>query len=279
MSFLISVDELKTKMDASDEMVIVDTRFELTNPGAGRAAYLKGHIPQAFYLDLNKDLAGEKTEHGGNHPLPDINEFAQKIGNIGIDQHTTVIVYDQGNEMFSGRCWWLLHYLGHESVYVLDGGLERWQEKGYEITTKQPVAERKTFIPKPRADEVVDIHQVKEKLQEDSAILIDSRSKDRYLGKNEPLYKKAGHIPGAINYFYKDVLSEDGRWKDPDDLSQHFASLPKDKEIMVSCGSGVSATPNIMALKMAGFHNVKLYPGSFSDWISYDENEVETEDE
>lgn len=274
----MSVDELKEKLD-SNYVVIVDVRFELTNPNAGRKAYLKSHIPNAFYLDLNDDLAGKVEEHGGNHPLPDINELTEKLGSIGINHHTTVVVYDQTNDMFSGRLWWLLHYLGHEKVYVLDGGFESWQDKGYEVTDEQPVADKKTFIPKPRKNEVVDIHQVKEKLKDQSAVLIDSRSKDRYLGKTEPLYKKAGHIPGAKNYFYKEVLNEQGMWKEPEELKKHFANLPKDKEIMVSCGSGVSATPNIMALKIAGFQNIKLYPGSFSDWISYEDNPVETKEE
>src|SRR5699024_70127 len=130
-----------------------------------------------------------------------------------------------------------------------------------------------------RHEEVVDMKQVKEKLADDTAILIDSRSRDRYLGKTEPMHPKAGHIPGAKNMFWKGVLDADGHWKNVDELKEHFADLPKDEEIIVSCGSGVSATPNIMGLKMAGFKNIKLYTGSYSDWISYDENELETKEE
>lgn len=278
MSFLITIDRLKHRLEnKQNNTVIVDVRFQLNDPDEGRKFYLEGHIPGAVYLDLNKDLAGKVEKHGGSHPLPDVDTLAAKIGHIGIDHETTVVVYDQQNDMFAARCWWLLHYMGHEKVYLLDGGLAAWSEGGNEITTEIPQLEAKEFEPKVRANEVVDIADVKERSRE--SILIDSRAKDRYLGKTEPMYKKAGHIPGAKSFFWEDVLTEDGNWKKEQALKQHFEGLAKDAEIIVSCGSGVSACPNIIALKKAGFENVKLYPGSFSDWISYDENEIETKEE
>lgn len=280
MSEIVSVDWLAEQMKENPEnTVIVDVRFQLTDDEAGRKMYLDGHIPNAVYLDLNKDLSEKAAKHGGNHPLPDMDTFTAKIGHIGIHNDTTVVVYGQDNDMFAGRLWWLLRYVGHEKVYILDGGFDEWVSQGHEVSTDIPKLEAKTFKPNIREDEAVDIEQLKEKLDNKSAILIDSRGKDRYLGKTEPLYAKAGHIPGAKNYFWKNVLDEEGKWKSKEALAENFKEVPKNKEIIVSCGSGVSATPNVLALKAAGFENVKLYPGSFSDWISYEENEVEKKEE
>lgn len=280
MSYLVSIDWLKKKLKKqTHDMVVVDVRFSLADPGEGKKAYQQGHIPSAMYLDLNKDLSSQKAEHGGNHPLPDMELFVERLGDIGIDQQTTVVIYDENNDMFAARLWWLLDYLGHEKTYLLDGGYARWVKKGNVVTNDIPVPNMKQFQAVIQENQVVDINQVKEKMNDNSAVLIDSRSKDRYLGQTEPMYAKAGHIPGAKNFFWKDVLQEDGHWKDEEALQSNFNRLSKDDEIIVSCGSGVSACPNIIGLKMAGFTNVKLYPGSYSDWISYDENEVEKKEE
>jgi thiosulfate/3-mercaptopyruvate sulfurtransferase len=279
MSFIMNVKNLKDKIDRGQEIAIVDTRFQLNDLEAGRRAYEKSHIPNAVYFDLEIDLSGNKTEHGGSHPLPDPAVLAEKLGQAGIDRDTEVIVYDQQNDMFAARFWWLLYYLGHDKVSILDGGYDAWVREGYPVTTESPVIKKKTFKPTIRPDETVDIDIIEENVKTRNSILIDSRSNERYLGKVEPLYKKAGHIPGAKNYFWMDVLNEDGSWKNSEELKQHFSKLDKESNIIVSCGSGVSACPNIIALKMAGFEQVKLYPGSFSDWISYDENRVETKDE
>lgn len=280
MSFLVSVDQLANMIKNKEEnIVVIDVRFQLTNPDAGKDAYLEEHIPGAVYLDLNKDLSGEVKEHGGSHPLPEREELASKLGQLGIDQETTVVIYEEQNGMFSSRCLWLLHDLGHEKAYILDGGLTKWKEENNEVSTDIPKTEKKTFKLDSIHNETVNMQDVKQKMKEKSAILIDSRSRERYLGNTEPLYTKAGHIPGAKNYFWKDVLNEDGIWRTEKELEDHFAELPKDKEIIVSCGSGVSACPNILALKRAGFKNIKLYPGSFSDWISYNDNQLETKEE
>ncbi|WP_231889854.1 sulfurtransferase [Oceanobacillus sp. Castelsardo] len=280
MSFLMGIDELKERMvNKTDSTVIVDVRFVLTEPDAGRKLYLNEHIPGAVYLDLNHDLASKAAKHGGAHPLPDMKLFAAKMGNIGIDDETTVVIYDEENDMFAARMWWLLHYLGHEKVYILEGGYKKWMEEGNQVTAEPPSLKKKQFVAKIRGNETVSMKEVKEKVENKKAILIDSRDKDRYLGIWEPLYSKAGHIPGAVNYFWKDIFNADGSWKNKEQLSNHFSSLPKDKEIIVSCGSGVSACPNIVALKSLGYKNIKLYPGSFSDWISYDENDIELDEE
>lgn len=276
MSYIVSIDWLEKKLENT---VVVDVRFSLADPQEGRRAYEQGHIPGAMYLDLNKDLSSPKAKHGGNHPLPDMNTFAERLGEIGIDQQTTVVIYDEKNDMFAARLWWLLDYMGHKKVYLLDGGYARWVKKGNVVTTKIPVPDMKQFQATIQENQAVDINQVKEKMNDKSAVLIDSRSKDRYLGQTEPMYAKAGHIPGAKNFFWKDVLQKDGLWKNDQDLQSNFAEINKDEEIIVSCGSGVSACPNVVGLKMAGFTNVKLYPGSYSDWISYEENQVENQEE
>lgn len=280
MSYFISVEELRKKMTKSDDnLVIVDTRFRLDDPKVGRQDYERDHLPGAVYFDLEKDLSSDMGEHGGNHPLPLVHTFADKLGMAGIDQNTMVVVYDKANDMFAPRFWWLLHYLGHEKSYLLEGGYEAWVKAGYPISNEITRKPRKKFTPNIRREMVVDVEDIKENIQKRYASLIDSRSYERYIGKVEPLYHKAGHIPGAKNYFWMDVLDKEGKWKSKEELEEHFSGLDKDSEIIVSCGSGVSATPNIMALKMAGFKHVKLYPGSYSDWISYNENRVETKDE
>lgn len=273
MDYVITCDELNEKKLGRD-VVIIDVRFQLKDPDEGQKAYIQGHIPGAVYLDLKKDLSGTPERHGGSHPLPDIDTFAAKLGSIGITQDTLVVIYDAHNDMFAARMWWLLHYVGHDKSYLLDGGLEAWIGEGYELTTDVPTLHSKKFQPQVRSNEIVDMETVRER--NDNTVLIDSRAKDRYVGKTEPMYKKAGHIPGAVNYFWKDVLGENGNWKSADALETHFKDLEKDAEIIVSCGSGVSACPNVIALKTAGFTNVKLYPGSYSDWISYEENTTET---
>lgn len=277
MSYLITPETLYEQMK-KEEIVIIDVRSNLQNPDAGLELYRKQHLPGAYYLHLEKDLSGEVKKHGGNHPLPDIEELAQKLGEMGINHHKKVVIYDANNDMFAPRAWWLLHYLGHEQSYVLDGGFAAWEHNGYTLTEEIPQSQPTTFIPRLRQDIIVSIDEVK-LIDKDRSVLIDSRAKERYLGHTEPLYRKAGHIPGAKNFFWKEVLDEQGNWKGIDRLQNHFAMLMDKDEIIVSCGSGISACPNYLALKMAGFHNVKLYPGSYSDWISYEENPVETREE
>lgn len=278
MSFLVTETWLKKEMkkDRDDNLVIIDVRFDLNDPQFGRQAYLKDHILGAHFLDIDSDLSGEVGDHGGNHPLPEVSLLAKKLGNIGVNHETTVVIYDSANDMFAPRAWWLLHYMGHKKAYVLDGGYQAWIESENDITKDIPLSKPKKFTPQVNSQLVVDMNDVKVKISDKTALLIDSRARERYLGINEPLYKKAGHIPGAKNYFWGNVLADDGKWKSKEALKRHFASLTKVDEIIVSCGSGVSACPNILALKMLGFENVKLYPGSYSDWISYPENEIKT---
>lgn len=272
MEYIIKPKNLAQWINQSD-ITLIDVRSNLKNPDAGKAAYLKAHLPGAFYFHLEHDLSGKVEVHGGNHPLPDMDELANKLGEIGVNREKPVVIYDTANDMFAARLWWLLTYLGHTKTYILDGGYETWVDEGYEVTAETPIKQPAHFHVKHSPEMTVTMEEVKNR-NKDKVALIDSRAKERYLGHTEPLYKKAGHIPGAVNYFWKDVLDESGNWKTTEQLRKQFSGLEKADQIIVSCGSGISACPNIVALKRAGFDNIVLYPGSYSDWISYEENPV-----
>jgi thiosulfate/3-mercaptopyruvate sulfurtransferase len=255
---------------------IVDCRFSLAAPQKKQEEYREGHIPGASYFDLEQDLSGSVGDHGGRHPLPDLAELVTKLENAGISNHTTVIAYDDGEGAFAARFWWLLQYLGHGDVYVLDGGLNGWLEGNYPLTTDLPDFEKGKFHPNLNAELIADTEEVKAFVQNqpEDIILIDSREEKRYLGLEEPIDKKAGHIPGAINKPWMEGLRS-GQYIPAAEQKQRFSDVNSGKEIIVYCGSGVTATPNFLALKEAGFEKVKLYVGSFSDWISYDVNKIE----
>lgn len=278
---LIDVDELRRWMDDGRRLVIADCRYELGNPEAGRRRYLEDHLPGAVYFDLGKDLAGPKGDHGGRHPLPAPDVLAEKLGSAGIDDATWVVAYDDDGAM-AARFWWLLRYMGHDRVKVLDGGYPAWKAKGYPTTTDVPAPERRRFTPRLRSDWLVDVHTVARKLHDPDVLLLDSREWKRYTGEVEPIDKVAGHIPGARSYFWKDNFREDGRLRPPEELLDRFLQVRgarPPKEVIVYCGSGVTACPNILALMEAGVQNVKLYAGSWSDWSSYPDLPVATGEE
>ncbi|MBT2292606.1 sulfurtransferase [Paenibacillus albidus] len=270
------------------EQTIVDCRFTLGQPQAGRASYEQEHIPGAVYLDLELDLSGPVGEHGGRHPLPDPQAFATRLAKLGIGNDSRIVAYDDESGMNAARLWWLLRYLGHEQVYILEGGFSAWKAEKFPVTDHQPVRVPSSFQPNVQTQMLVDVDKVRQVSAETGLanppastlpIIIDSRARERYLGLEESLDKKAGHIPGAFNFFWKDTQNADGSYKSAEELQEHFSKLDKDAEIIVYCGSGVTACPNVLALERAGFNNVRLYPGSWSDWISYEENAVATGEE
>lgn len=277
-SHLVSLQEVHSRLNESD-VVVVDCRFALGQSDSGKEAYLQDHIPGAIYMDLERDLSGPIQEHGGRHPLPDLGRLTIQLGQSGIGHSTRVFIYDDQGGAMASRLWWLLHFLGHDQAYIMEEGYTSWKEKGFPVTQEVPVPTATTFVPQVQSHLLVSMQEVKDKLGDSETVLIDSRERPRYLGETEPIDPVAGHIPGALNYFWKDSLDEHNRWKSGDELSQRFAKLPKDKEIIVYCGSGVTACPNVLALKESGFDQVKLYAGSWSDWISYNENPVATGDE
>jgi thiosulfate/3-mercaptopyruvate sulfurtransferase len=259
-----------------DDLVILDCRFSLSDPSYGEEAYKKAHIKKAVLVDLEKDLAGEKGEHGGRHPLPDMNVFAKRMEDLGVSDESTVVIYDEGDIQSASRLWWMLKYIGKDNVYVLEGGIGLWSEKGFETTNVSTVPGHKgklTVNIKPEMR--CDVNFVSEQLGSENTVIIDSRSSERYLGLLEPVDKKAGHIPGAKNYFWQEIL--DGyNLKDMDKLSERFKDLEKYDKIIVHCGSGITACPNILVMDELGLKPIH-YAGAWSDWISYDENPVISE--
>ncbi|MBM6619312.1 sulfurtransferase [Bacillus suaedaesalsae] len=252
---------------------IFDCRFQLHDPAAGAKLYTEEHLPNAFYMDLEKDLSSEIQEHGGRHPLPDIQKLTEKLSRLGVDDLVTVVAYDDQNGAMASRLWWLMKYLGHEDVFVLNGNFSSWKEQGLPLDTAISAIKRRNFHPSIQKHIVASVEDVKAKLDNPQTILIDSREPNRYLGIEEPIDKISGHIPGAVNYFWQESF-ENGLWKNQAHLEKRFQNIPKDKEVIVYCGSGVTACPNILSLKEAGYENVLLYAGSWSDWITYSDNPI-----
>lgn len=251
-------------------IVIIDCRFSLTSPELGRQQYAEGHIPGAFYLHLNEDLSSPVQLHGGRHPLPNPTTLAEKLTAIGVNfSETLVVVYDDSRFAFAARLWWLLQYFGHNRVTLLDGGLAGWVSESCSLTSEVPAATKGNFIPQLQPHLVVDIETVKGRQELPGVVLVDSREPDRYWGKHEPIDPIAGHIPGAINCPWQEVSDHDGKVKSLLEQQQRWSEIRDSDEIIVYCGSGVTACVNLLSLTMAGISTGKLYAGSWSDWCSY----------
>jgi thiosulfate/3-mercaptopyruvate sulfurtransferase len=276
MKPLITPDALHDQLQLP-ELRIVDVRFDLSDPQAGRAAYAQAHLPGAHYLHLDEHLSSPAQRHGGRHPLPDMARFQEMLEAIGISNSSHVVVYDDSAGMFAGRLWWLLRYVGHDRVQVLDGGLSAWQRAGYPLTAELPEVSRGSFTLNLRPEMQVDMQYVRDNLENPEVLLIDARGRARYRGESEPIDAQAGHIPGALNLPFEDNLAG-GSFKSPAALSEQYQAALEAEEVIVYCGSGVSAAHNLMALETIGV-SAKLYVGSWSDWSSYPENPVATGDE
>ncbi|WP_088102163.1 sulfurtransferase [Halalkalibacter urbisdiaboli] len=273
MKAIVEMDWVAQRVE-QDSLRVIDCRFKLGDSEDGQNRYNESHIPGAVYLDLEKDLSGPIQVHGGRHPLPDLNELTSKLGAIGIDETVTVVAYDDEGGPFASRLWWLLHYLGHENVYVMNGSFSEWA-KQYKTAKKIPQFETKVFKANIKPDLLASRTDVYNMVKSRRGALIDSRETPRFEGKVEPIDKIAGHIPTAKNFFWRDVLKEQGTLKKDDELASHFATVNANDSIIVYCGSGVTACPNVLALKQLGYNSVKLYIGSWSDWISYKDAKIE----
>lgn len=269
---LITATVLAQNITAPD-WVVIDCRHDLANPEAGRVAYAAGHIPQAQFAHLDLDLSGPKIDadgrFGGRHPLPERDKFIEMLRSWGISNDTQVVAYDAHGGMFAARLWWLLRWVGHPAVAVLDGGLGAWQLQALDISTepvtKTPgrIGAKNSLVNTVSADDVLD------SLADRTLTLIDARSADRYRGENETLDPVGGHIPGAKNRFFKDNLRADGCFKSPDELRADFSALiASPVDAVMQCGSGVTACHNLLALEVAGLSGAALYPGSWSEWCS-----------
>ena len=277
MSNLISVAELHLRLSEPD-LRIVDVRATLTDHDAGRKLYDEDHLPGAVFMSLEDDLSGTKGAKGGRHPLPDMFAFSSTLQTHGVGDGAEVVVYDDSSGMFAARLWWLLRYAGFDDVRVLDGGYAAWTAAGLPVTQALPSAEPRPLTLHLRPQLTASMGEILANLGNERVKLFDARAPERYRGEVEPLDNKAGHIPGAINKPFTGNL-EDGRFKSPEALKARFAEAENADEVILYCGSGVSAAHNALALEEAQLGGARLYIGSWSDWSSHDENPVATGDE
>ena len=276
---LISTEQLATSLSDPD-VRIVDCRFRLDDPAWGERQYLEGHIPGAVYAHLDADLSGATTGTNGRHPLPAPGVLADTLGRLGIDDGKRVVAYDQDTGMYASRLWWLLRWLGHDDVAVLDGGFARWIAEGRPTRSGREANPGARFTGTPRSDMAVSLEQV-EAIRRDSAWkLVDARAAERFRGEIEPIDKAAGHIPGAVNRPYMANVDAAGTFKTADDLRAEFGAVAgpvSPDHIVCYCGSGVTACHNLLALEHVGLRGAKLYPGSWSEWSSDEKRPVERE--
>ena len=260
---------------------LVDCRYDLNDEAWGEREYRAGHIPGAVYAHLSHDLAGAKTDRSGRHPLPDPGALARFFGRLGIASDVQVAAYDQDTGMYASRLWWLLRWLGHEAVAVLDGGFARWLAEGRPTSAGQESRSAREFTGSARSEMSVGADEVTKLSQSRDWRLVDARAPERYRGDSEPIDKIAGHIPGAANHFFKGNLDEDGAFRLPEDLRRRFDEVVGDvpmERVVCYCGSGVTACHKLLALEHAGLRGAKLYPGSWSEWSSDPSRPIEQGD-
>lgn len=281
MTFTTLIDTDSLAAHLTDESFrLVDCRFALNDPPWGEQVYTASHIPGAVYADLNRHLAGRPTGVNGRHPLPRVEDLRQTLSNLGIDRERQVVAYDQDTGIFASRLWWLLRWLGHDAVAVLDGGLGKWLRESRPMTSEAPRVTPRRFTPKPRPYGV-DAAFVAAHLRDTALRLFDARSPDRYRGENETLDPVAGHVPGAINRFFRDNLAPDGAFKSPIELSAEWRARlggASSAQTVHMCGSGVTACHNLLALEIAGLPGGRLYAGSWSEWCADPARPVATGD-
>ncbi len=281
---LVSSDWLQAQLSASlappANLVVIDCRFTLAESGLGQAQYSQGHIPGAYYLSLDQDLSAPLVQpppvEGGRHPLPEAAVFAQVLSQLGITAQTLVVAYDDSRFAFAARLWWLMRYMGHDRVAVLDGGWKAWCQAGYAVSTEVPGPQPGNFVPQPRPTMLASRVAVQERSAQ--TMLIDSRSPQRYRGEVEPIDPIPGSIPGAVNYFWQGVTNEQGFAKPAEEQAARWAALANSPQPpIVYCGSGVTACVNLLSMAIAGIDSPQLYAGSWSDWCAYLISQGETQ--
>ncbi|MDB5803631.1 MAG: Rhodanese-like protein [Betaproteobacteria bacterium] len=251
--------------------IVLDCQHDLMKPGWGREAYAAGHIPGAQFVSLDDDLAGAKNGSNGRHPLPSVESLTALFSRLGISEGKQVVVYDSAQSMYAGRAWWCLKWMGHQAVAVLDGGLGKWKLDGRALSTDMPAARPATFVARINAAIKVEGDEVAARMKDGSARIIDARAPDRYDGSAETIDPVGGHIPGAVNRFWKSNVNPDGTFKPAAVLRAEFEALLAGKtpaEVIQQCGSGVTALHNFVAMEIAGLSGSRLYPGSWSEWCA-----------
>lgn len=268
---LITAEELA---GAIDQCVVIDCRHDLLDAGAGLRAYEEGHIPSAYYLNMDRELSGAKTGRNGRHPMPDRDALIETLRALGLSDDRQLVVYDAQGGQMAGRLWCLSRWIGHESVAVLDGDMRAWQAAGYPLTQEETAKPASAASLSTRRDSLlptIDVQQLQRLLGTQEVLVIDARAPDRYSGTIEQIDPVAGHIPGAVNRFYGRNLRPDGRFKPAGTLRAEFEALLGNRlpaSIVHQCGSGVTACLNLLAMEHAGLAGSRLYPGSWSEWIA-----------
>ena len=267
---LVSAAEVAAHL-ADPQWVLCDCRHDLMDTGAGRRAYGEAHIPGARFVHLDDDLSGAKTGRNGRHPLPDPAVLTRRLGALGIDRTKQVVAYDASGGCYAARLWWLLRWLGHSAAAVLDGGWNAWVAGGHPTSAEIPRWPSSEWAYRLQPRMAVDAHFVMGHLDRSEICVLDARSPDRFRGENETLDPVAGHIPGALNRCFKENLDAAGRFKPAAALGQEFQDLLGARapaQVVHSCGSGVTACHNLLAMEHAGLAGSRLYPGSWSEWVS-----------
>jgi thiosulfate/3-mercaptopyruvate sulfurtransferase len=267
---LVTTHELAQHL-ADPQWVVFDVRHDLMDAEKGRRAYAKAHVPGAYFLHVDEDLAGKKTGKNGRHPLPDIEEFAARMNERGVTPQTQVVVYDDLGGNFAVRLWWMLRWLGHERVALLDGGYPLWEREGRQVTKEVPQPRKGAFVPRPREGATVDVDYVEQHREDTALKLIDARAAERFKGLQEPIDPVAGHVPGAINRFWQKNLRPDGLFKAPEQLRREYTELlgaTAPDQAVHMCGSGVTSCHNMFAMELAGIPAGRLYAGSWSEWCA-----------
>jgi thiosulfate/3-mercaptopyruvate sulfurtransferase len=274
MSFttLISATQLAQHLD-DPNWIVLDCRHDLADPDAGRRAYEGGHIPHARFAHVDRDLSGKKPgpngEFRGRHPLPEPAAFIETLRGWGVNEASQVIVYDAHGGMFAARAWWMLRWVGHRAVAVLDGGLPIWIAQGMPLSNQPAPAVHGSISMRPSIVSTVGAADILANLSRQTRTVIDARAPDRFRGENETLDPVGGHIPGAKNRFFKENLQADGRFKAPEQLRMEFGALiAAPQASIMHCGSGVTACHNLLAMEIAGLPGAALYPGSWSEWCA-----------
>ena len=269
MSHLIDSTQLLAQMQR-DDVLVLDCRYDLADRESGRKRYAQGHIPGSLYISLDDDCCAALSEHGGRHPLPTIEEMAGLFSRIGIERgKTQVVCLDDEASCYAAHVWWMLRYLGHDEVCILDGGFAAWVRTGGAIVSTASECHPREFSPLPRPFMLASRDDV---LDGTSALLVDCRAPERFRGEQETIDPEAGHIPGAYNVPWRDLLTEDGRFRRPSELADALTGL--DERATVYCGSGVTACVNIFAAAVAGLGMPRLYAGGWSDWITWPGHQV-----
>ena len=268
-SNLVSCADLASHVNDAGWRVF-DCRHQLSDVGYGEKVYAEGHVPEAFFLHLDRDLSSPMNGRNGRHPLPNAELLARKLGAAGVSRQTQVVVYDDAGGMVAGRLWWLLRWLGHERVTLLDGGISQWVKEGRRLSAELPKSDPAVFEI-AGCDGLVSAAEVLANIDSKEFCVVDARAPDRFRGENETLDPVGGHIPGARNRFFKDNLDANGLFRPAAELRREFLGLldgVAPERVVMQCGSGVSACHNLLAMEIAGLHGARLYAGSWSEWCS-----------